>query len=270
MKSKSTTTILVILVLLGLTVFTSCKKPKDADPPSPKSTFKVKMGDSPAGYEAVNVEILKLNVNINGTWQEYAVANPGVYNLLQFTNGNTFILLGPTLVDPGSISEIRLILGDNNSIIVDGVTSVLQTPSGQTSGYKVKMGTQTLLAGITYSLVLDFDVNKSVHPTGNGKYMLKPVVNGYLETAIGMISGTVTPFTGAYYVRAFNATDTVGTYVAYPDGSFLISTLNPGVYTVHFYANAGFLDKEIAPVTVVAGQTTIIGNVIMDPVQLNK
>ena len=270
MRSKNAINLWAIFILLGLALLTSCKKDKDPDPSSGSTTFSIKLGDSPAGYDAVNVEILKVNANINGSWQEYAVAAPGVYNLLQFTNGNTLLLLGPTLVAPGSISELRLILGENNSIVIDGTTCELITPSGQSSGYKVKMETQPLLPGATYNLVLDFDVNQSVHPATINKYILKPVVRGYLETAIGKMSGTITPITGAWYVMATNAADTSGTFINQTNGSFQVNTLNPGTYNVHFYANAGYHEKDIIPVVVTAGQTMVLENTIIEPIASGK
>jgi hypothetical protein len=270
MKTRITAHIGIIFVLLTLSLLASCKSDKSVDPPAGNATFLIKMGDNPAGYDAVNVEILRVTANINGTWIDYPVASPGVYNLLQFTNGNTLLLLGPTVVAPGSISELRLILGDNNSIVVDGVVCELKTPSGQTSGYKVKMDVQPLSSGVVYSLVLDFDVNKSVHPTGNGKYILKPVIRGYLETAIGKLSGNISPVNGAYYVMASNAVDTAGTYINEIDGTFLLTTLVPGTYNVHFYANQNYLDKEIPGIIITAGQTTALGTIIIDPMGSRK
>jgi len=270
MNSKNVINHWLIFILLGLALFTSCSKSKDPDPSADNATFSLKLGDSPAGYDAVNVEILRVNANINGSWHEYAVATPGIYNLLQFTNGNTLLLLSPTLVAAGSISELRLILGDNNSIVVDGVTFELKTPSGQTSGYKVKMGSQPLSPGITYNLVLDFDVNQSVHPAGPNNYILKPVVRGYLETAIGKMSGTVTPVNGAWYVMATNAADTAGTFINQANGSFQVNTLSPGIYNVHFYANAGYHEKNIFPVLVSAGQTMVLENTIIEPIVSGK
>ncbi|MEI7492604.1 MAG: DUF4382 domain-containing protein [Bacteroidota bacterium] len=266
MKTKTSICFWGLFVLLGMAMFSSCNKSKNADSQTGNATLTVKMGDSPAGYDAVNVEILKMVVNLNGSWLEYAVASPGVYNLLQFTNGNTLLLLSPTPISPGSVSEIRLVLGNNSSIVVDGVICELQTPSGQSSGYKVKMGTQPLLAGFTYNLILDFDVNKSVHPTGNGKYILHPVVRGYLDVAVGKISGTITPVNSAYYIMASNVADTAGTYINQATGTFIINTLNPGTYNIHFYANAGYYDKEVFPVLITAGQTVVFGSIIIEPI----
>ena len=265
MNSKTVKILFTLVISCGLIMFNSCTSDDNPEPSTGNATLQIKMGDSPAGYDEVNVEILKLNANINGTWHEFLLDSSGVYNLLEFTNGNTLLLLGPTPADAGSMSELRLILGENNSIVVDGITCELKTPSGQSSGYKVKMETIPLVHGVTYSLVLDFDVNSSVHPTGNDKYMLKPVVRGYLETAIGKLSGIISPVDGAYYVKVTNAIDTAGTYIDLTNGHFLVGTLNPGTYNVHFDANSGYLDKDIFPVDIVAGQTTDLGTIVIDP-----
>jgi len=234
------------------------------DDPKDNPVFTVKLTDAPAGYDAVNVEILSMEANMGSGWVEYPVVDPGVYNLLDFTNGNTLLLIGNTTVEPGVMTELRLILGTNNSVVIDNISYELKTPSGQTSGYKIKMDQQPLEPGGVYRLVLDFDVSESVHPTGNDKYMLKPVIRGYLETAVGGITGAIVPPVGAYYVEAVNSTDTSGTLINNVTGEFLISTAMPGTYNVTFYANPGFTDKTIGGVTVTAGNITQMGAITIE------
>ena len=115
-----------------------------------------------------------------------------------------------------------------------------------------------------YRLVIDFDVSVSVHVTGNGKYMLKPVVRGYLETAVGGIAGLVVPGVAAYYVEAVNLTDTTGSIIDQLSGEFLIGTAFPGTYDVTIFANAGFSDSTITGVVVVAGQITQMGVITLE------
>lgn len=237
--------------------FAACNK--DDENKDGKATFSVKMVDSPGGYDAVNVDIQGLKANFNDQWIEFSLESPGVYNLLEFTNGNSLLMIADTAFLPGTMTELRLLLGENNSVTVDGLSYEMQTPSGQSSGYKVKMDPQVMEAGGIYRLVIDFDVNKSIHPTGNGKYMLNPVVSGYLETAIGKIAGTVSPASASYYVEAHNATDTAGTMIDPVTGQFLIGTVFPGTYDVVFTANPGYFDKTVTEIAVVAGQTTQMG-----------
>ena len=253
-------------MLAAMIIFGACSKDKDdKNQDEGKATLTIRLVDAPAEYEAVNVEILSMKANLDDGWIDLPIATPGIYNLLDFTNGNSLLLIGGATVDPATMTELRLILGDENSVVVDGQTFELTTPSGQTSGYKVKMEPQVLAPGVTYNLVLDFDVSKSVHETGNGKYLLQPVVNGYLEGAIGGISGTIDPVDAAGYVEATDGTVTAGTYIDQTDGTFLIPAVPPGTYSVTFTANAGYQDKTVTGVIVVAGQVTEMGTIAIDP-----
>jgi hypothetical protein len=251
----------ILLILAILAFLVSCDKSNDS---KDNPVFAVKLTDAPAGYDAVNVEILYMEANMGSGWVEFPVGNPGVYNLQEFTNGNTMLLIGDTSIAPGTMSELRLILGTNNTVVVDGIFYELKTPSGQTSGYKIKMDPQPLELGGLYRLIIDFDVSVSVHETGNGKYMLKPVVRGYLETAVGAIAGTISPPAGAYYIEALNYSDTTGTLIDPVTGEFLIGTAMPGTYIVTFYANPGFSDKTTGDVVVVAGHITQMGTVVIE------
>lgn len=251
----------ILLILAILAILAACDKNNDS---KDNPVFSVKLTDAPAGYDAVNVEILYMEANMGNGWVEFPVEVPGVYNLQEFTNGNTMLLIGDTSIAPGMMSELRLILGTNNTVVVDGISYELTTPSGQTSGYKIKMDPQPLELGGLYRLVIDFDVSVSVHVTGNGKYMLKPVVRGYLETAVGAIAGTINPPAGAYYIETLNTTDTSGTLINQITGEFLIGTAMPGTYDVTFYANTGFSDRTIGGVVVLAGNITQMGIVIIE------
>lgn len=95
-----------------------------------------------------------MEANMGNGWVVFPVENPGIYNLQEFTNGNTLLLIGDTNIAPGTMTELRLILGINNTVVMDGISYELTTPSGQTSGYKIKMGTQNMETGRMYRLVI--------------------------------------------------------------------------------------------------------------------
>jgi hypothetical protein len=255
--------LLNLLLLVALLGIYSCSD-DDGNTPKSNPVFSVKLVDAPSAYDAVNIEIVGMEINSGSGWISMPLETTGVYNLLDFTNGNSLPLLNDTVMEPFTLSELRLILGTNNTVVVDGQTYDLKTPSGQTSGYKVKMESQTLEAGGVYHLVLDFDVSKSVHETGNGKYMLKPVVSGYMENSVGGIAGVISPVSGAYYVEAANTTDTSGTIINSVNGQFLLSTVTPGTYSVKFFPNSGFQTKVVSGVVVVAGQTTQMGTITIE------
>ena len=250
--------LLIVVLFVGVI---GCSDDKSSDPPKGNPVFSVKLVDIPSAYDAVNVEIVGMEANIGSGWITLALDNSGIYNLLSFTHGNSLALVNYKVMTPCTISEVRLILGTNNTVVVNGETFELETPSGQTSGYKIKMHPQTLVLGGVYVLVLDFNAEKSVHETGNGKYMLQPVVTGYFESTIGSIFGTITPITGAYYVEATNGTDTSGTYISPTTGLFFLPTVIEGTYNVKFLPNPGYAEKIVTNVKVVAGVTTEMGTI---------
>jgi hypothetical protein len=251
--------LLIVVLLVG--IFSCSDEDNSSSPPAGDPVFSVKLVDAPSAYDAVNVEIVGMEANIGSGWINLPLDNMGVYNLLSFTNGNSLALLNYKVMSPCTISELRLNLGTNNTVVVNGETFELETPSGQTSGYKVKMHPQTLVAGGVYFLVLDFNTEKSVHETGNGKYMLQPVITGYFESTVGTLTGIIVPITGAYYVEATNATDTSGAYINAATGQFLLSKVLEGSYNVKFFPNPGHAEKIVPNVMVVAGQTTDMGTI---------
>ena len=265
MKTISNLIIFTILITLIACDKTSDNYIPDDKDPKANPVFSVKLVDAPSAFDAVNIEILYMMAKIDSDWVDFPVEDPGIYNLQEFTNGNSMLLIGDTSVSPGMMTELRLVLGSDNSVVVDGVTYELKTPSGQTSGYKIKMDPQPLELGGLYRLVIDFDVSVSVHQTGNGKYMLKPVVRGYLETAVGGIAGVVVPPAGAYYVEAVNSTDTAGTLIDLLTGEFLMGTVFPGTYDVTCYAaDTSFSDTTITGISVLAGQITLIDTIFLE------
>jgi hypothetical protein len=72
------------------------------------------------------------------------------------------------------VKEIRLVLGSDNTIKVNGTVYPLVIPSGSESGLKIKVN-KKLEASIE-TLIIDFDAALSIHEEGAGDYKLKPVL----------------------------------------------------------------------------------------------
>lgn len=182
--------IFLIFLLTTAIIFGFIRCTKD-DKNQQKAHVELRLTDGPADYDAVFIDIRQVEINTGAGWQTFPVITPGIYDLLQLNNGlDTLLCSGELPV--GNISQIRLILGTNNSIVVNGTGHVLQTPSAQQSGLKINV-TQTLEAGMTYKIWLDFDAGKSIVEQGNGAYLLKPFIRGYTALTNGIISGTIQP-----------------------------------------------------------------------------
>lgn len=241
------------------TAYISCNKSDDNNNPQ-KQTAKmtVHLTDGPAAYDAVYIDIKEVQVQVdNGGWTTIALAYPGVYDLLDLRNGID-TLLGVGEIPAGKVTQMRLILGANNAVVVNGVSYNLTTPSAQESGLKINFN-ETFVAGGSYDVWIDFDAGKSIHETGNGKYMLKPVMRGYTALTNGRIKGFVAPAVAPVTVYAIMGTDTLSAIPAV-DGYFMFSGLQSGTYTIWVDADGVvYQDVSVNNITVSYGVITDVG-----------
>ncbi len=253
------------LFFVGLAILIGCKKDSNT---SASGTTKVefRMTDAPGNFDKINLSVKEITLISAG--KSYKFANKtSIFNILDFRIGssNPDILVASGEMPSGEISEIRLVLNDSgNTIVVGGVSQELTTPSGQSSGWKVKLTSNpSLVAGVTYSLLLDFDAAKSIVSTGNGKYILKPVVRGITTATSGLISGTVLPLLSHPEVLVIAGTDTVGTIADPLTGKFTVGGLAVGKYSVKFAPVVGYRDSTITNVNVALGQNTSVGAITL-------
>lgn len=250
---------LAILILPG----TSCKKEAE------KSRLTVYLTDAPADYDEVNIEVVAVQVKASpdageGGWTTMPMAvSPVIYNLLEFTNGMEALLSSMEL-PAGKISQLRLVLGDDNTIVVNGVASALplEVPSGSESGLKFNIHAD-LIGGIEYKLWIDFDCTRSVVDNGAGGYILKPVLRTFTEALSGAIKGVVSPAAANATVQATNG---IGILSAIPDpvtGEFLIRGVPEGVWSVLIDGNNGYLDQTVPNVVVTTGLVADIGPILL-------
>lgn len=224
-----------------------------------KAHLSVRMTDAPANYDAVFIDVQSVEIVGNGDKVVMLNTNTGIYNLLDYSNGlDTLIATGD--LDAGKISQIRLILGSNNTVVVDGLVHPLSTPSAQQSGLKLKVN-ETFEAGVSYSILLDFDANQSIVATGNGEYQLKPVIRTINTAISGSIRGSVTPI-GLLAVVTATSDGISYSSVTNANGEFLISGLPLGVYSVTITPNLPMLPVTLTGKTVTIGTSTNIGVVV--------
>ncbi len=210
--------------LLTASIFSACESDDNK-----MAKVKVILVDAPADYESVLIDVVDVEVKTD-VWESLDGVEKKVYDILELTNGNE-VLLGDIELPEGELNEIRLILGDNNQLVIDGETIDLDTPSASQSGLKIKLDAM-LEAGVTYKLILDFDAAKSIVKAGNsGKYNLKPVIRAHMDAQTGAIKGMIDPIETDCVVYAIVGTDSVSTYPN-EEGKFLIRALEATTYRV--------------------------------------
>ncbi|MCR9181473.1 MAG: DUF4382 domain-containing protein [Flavobacteriaceae bacterium] len=252
----------ISLVFIALFAFISCSDDESNDDGT--SRIKVSLTDAPGDYEHVYVDVQDVVVKYSDIEGEVSLGNinAGIYDLLELTGGIS-VLLADEEVPSGNISQMRLVLGSENSIVIEGETYPLQTPSAQQSGLKLTIN-QTLENGILYEFVLDFDVEESIVVQGNGGYLLKPVIRASTLAESGSISGTVLPLGIQVLVTASNEVNTISAYTN-AEGNFVLHGVPEGTYTVTIEPElaSGFEIMILEDVEVVNGQITALGSITL-------
>jgi len=162
-------------------------------------TLGVSLTDAPAcGFDQVNVTVSKVRVHQSGNagdnaagWSDIVLNPPRTINLLTLNDPTqpNFALenLGEMSLTAGHYTQVRLVLVDNvvnqptaNWVVLAGTNPMndkiaLETPSAIRSGIKL-INQFTVNPRQRVDLLLDFDACHSIVKTGNGKYILKPVI----------------------------------------------------------------------------------------------
>ncbi|MEN8007880.1 MAG: DUF4382 domain-containing protein [Candidatus Krumholzibacteriota bacterium] len=234
--------------------------------------MRVNMIDAPGDYDQVNVEVIRVEVHRGDESDEEKDDGSGWHtidvdttyvDLLTLTDGNSVVLADSTLPS-GYYTQIRLILGDGNNVVVDSVAYDLEVPSSANTGLKLNHPF-TIDAGAMYEVTLDFDADQSVHMTGNGQYKMKPVIRVIVNQTSGSLAGVVEPVEARAMVWTTAADDTVVAYADTLSGAFRFAMLPAGDYDLNFSATAGtYRDSVLFDIPVTAGQTTDIGTVTLE------
>ncbi len=203
MKTSIKTIVVTTVMVMTTILFIGCQKDSMDVMTSQNeySEIAIRMTDSPAIYSAVNVDVKAVEILYKDTvrynckdtadrddsikyhcqcqdtseqkWVKL-VTIAGIYNLLKFQNGIDTIIASDQ-IKAGNILEMRLILGNNNSLIIGPDTFPLIVPSGMETGLKLIIN-KTVSPNNKLEILFDFDANSSIVITGNKKFILKPVL----------------------------------------------------------------------------------------------
>jgi len=234
----------------------------------------VHLTDAPGAYDAVNIVITGVSVRHDGEdegWEDLAM-EANTFDLLLLRDGElTTLALGD--LPPGHYDQLRLLLGEGSNVVVEGVTHPLTVPSGTSSGLKLK-GEFDVVEGENRELILDFDAARSIHQTGNGKYMMRPVVTLTVGDVVnpppadttGSIAGHMLPSGARATISARQEGNTLLSTTNDSNGAFTLDPLLAGTYEVAIDADSTYRDTTITGVAVTAGQVTDLGDIQLQPV----
>lgn len=256
---------LIASLFLIAMIFAGCEKDSTSSQSTPGTgTLRIYLTDAPttAHFDSINIRFSQVSAHLNSEW--IAVQNiPITVNLLDLVNGQT-IVFGSNEVPAGKYTQIRIII-DDAWVVINGERKPLDVPSGAQTG--LKLGPEfTVLEGLTYELVVDFDVNRSIVVTGpphNPGYKLKPIMRIMPMAISGSISGTVINHDHFPVAYAIQNSDTITSTIANPiSGFFKLAFLPAGVYTVSIRDTLN-RSANIDSVGVIVGSETNLGSIML-------
>lgn len=263
----------LFLFLFALaTGFVSCSSDDDSSESAEgNARVRIELTDAPGDYAHVYVEVedVMIKTSTEGTdeegWESLEGVRTGEYDLLTLTGGMTELLVD-TEIPAGYLHQIRLVLGDKNSVVLNGTEQplLLKIPSGQESGLKLQVN-QELEADAEYTFIMDFDVDKSIVTTGAGGFNLKPVIRVSVEENSGAIVGSVHPTTEQVLITVENANTSASAYTN-AEGNFMVHGLSAGTYKVTATPAAGV---GLNPVVVNNVKVEQGSSVNLDPLYLD-
>jgi len=279
MKIKSI--FLAVFFVISFFLIQSCNTTNDGIDPNNNTTSRIqlKLVDAPGDYDQVWVDIINVQYNRNDDdagWTSFegfpVVEGTHMIDLTELIAESTHILADEE-IESGMLSKVRLVLGGNNYLILEGEDDEvgeeipLKTPSAQQSGLKLHLDTE-LVAGYSYTFILDWDVQKSIVKAGNsGIYNLKPVIHVIAEANSGTLFGRIAdtdetdtepmPLEAAITLYAPGDTDFLNpgqNTSSNDEGLFMLPGVPEGDYLVRVTHDD--YDDETRIVTVVNGQDT--------------
>lgn len=244
----------------------------EAQSPSPvgstsSNALSFKITDAPVA-DARNVYVTVDSVSVlkpDGGWLTIPLQTATEIDLLHYQGGLSAPLATITTMDPGTYAQTRLTLSARQTAhLVDaaGTDHPLTVPSGTESGLKINTPF-VIEAGVPKTIVIDFDLRKSIKTTGNGKYMLKPVLrmieqqlSGSIK-ATSVISDTLCVYTDTVDFDAADSCDNATASMTASDTTPLISYLAEATYKLRVF-RAGSVYKDIQAIKVKANETTVL------------
>ncbi len=158
-------------LILSFCIFliASCSDDEGNSPEEVKAV-NIYLTDCPFEADEVNVEILGVTIEDMDGFEIELNTNVGIYNLLNFQDG-VDTLLASGNVDVEDIDNIYFEIGDQNSIVVDGVTFPLELQGDNIVKVKIDLSNVSSIE----DLLVDFFACTSIIQKQGG-YFLKPVI----------------------------------------------------------------------------------------------
>lgn len=189
--------IAIVVIVGGIYLFTRAPKTNDTSTPVSQETENMRtqgrvvfsVTDAAANMSTIseiNMKVSKVEMHNQADGWFTISTTPRTYNLLALNASGESKILADAQVTAYEYDQIRLMVDSISVKTKAGATSEAKLPSGE-----LKINTKVVVnTGTTSSVNLDFLADKSLHVTGNGKYIFAPVVKAETRSNTNVSVGT--------------------------------------------------------------------------------
>lgn len=198
----------------------------------------------------------------SGGWMTIPV-NAGVYDLLRLRNGLDTLLSTGSFPSVKRLKKIRLTLGTNNSVVINGASIPLTVKDNDNFiVIKLDESAVNISQGGMSSISIDIDGSRSVSRHGNN-FEFKANCKAFSKDKTAAIEGRVLPGAAGAIVMAINGTDTANA-IPENEGEFKFTGLKAANYTLLFHATAGgYKDSIVNNIIVQTNEDTKVAAVVL-------
>lgn len=260
-------------VAAGLVLFFSaCEKTKD-NAMNEKGSMNVRMTDAPAEYEALMITVTKVEILHESEGWIDLKTNQQTMNVLDLRDGKETFIASKSDLSTGLYTKMRVTFDQDAELMVQGEGGLgglngsglitLNWKSEKTVEIELN---QRIEAGAEASILLDFDVARSILQVGN-EYFIQPSLRFVRNEKTGLrgkIDGEAKAF-----VQVKNG-DLVASTAADLDGDFSVKGLEAGSYDLvidfveEIDGQVQNRQKTIRGIVVVNGEITQMGSLKLD------
>ncbi|MEP7278359.1 MAG: DUF4382 domain-containing protein [Bacteroidota bacterium] len=200
--------------------------------------------------------------NGNSTIWDTLPVTPGIYDLMKLRNG-TDTLLAWGAITSGKVLQVRITLGENNTVYTDNVTHYRLNIMGPFNFFDLNVRREDLsvLDNSQFKLWFDFNLSKSII-FFNDKYWLKPLLKPFNDKNRSKLEGRVVPQGASGFVTVYNQLDTVYA-LPWTGGYYQVRGLNAGRYAIYFKGWHGYKDTTITNIAMSGGGLTKVPTITL-------
>lgn len=175
-----------IYSVLFLFLLSSCSNEFETETFENSSLISVKLQGTPSQLSRANIEVLDVQIRVledetdPNAWVSLNTINTGIHDLTDITNNEVVTLVDFEEVPTGFVYNIKLVLGDQNSVVKNGIEYLLDM-APEHENASINIIEKQLNANKLYEFIIEFDVDRSVEFLSEGTANLNPKMSTLLR-----------------------------------------------------------------------------------------